>query len=77
MTTYRITSKAGGAHGIWDADSPAEALLALLRDAGYGENTVWVEDDHLTFSDDGTPQSGATYREMCGDLDDWLIEEVE
>ena len=41
MTTYDITSKSGATMGTYEGETPAEALAAMHRDAGY---TVTVED---------------------------------
>jgi hypothetical protein len=67
MTTYNITSKTGADHGDFKGATPAEALCAMLRDAGgYRVN---VEDDDVVFAnlDD---------REVCGGVDDWTIRPV-
>jgi hypothetical protein len=73
---YRITSTAGAPSGIWVADSEAEALLAMHRDAGCGADIVTVDAyGRMAFADDGAPEgAGASYREMLGGIDDWNIE---
>ena len=68
MTTYRIHSTAGADFGTYVAATPAAALLALHRDAGYDESAVVLKDGELSF--------GAGYREICGDVSDWDIAEV-
>lgn len=65
-TTYQIASKAGVFMGTFAADTPAAALLALHRHAGYGADQVWLVNDELVFSD------GAAQR-LLGDVDAWII----
>lgn len=67
MTTYQITSKAGADYGEWTADTAAEALAAMHRDAGYDDVTALG--DEVVFPDSET-------EEMCGGLDAWLVREV-
>lgn len=68
---YRITSKARADHGVWEGATPAAALLAMHRAAGYNANDVDIDLDgkSLWFRDLETEQ-------MCGDVDAWTIEEV-
>lgn len=66
MQAYRIESKAGEICGTYHGETPAEALLAMHREAGYGPDDAWIEDDELCFRDDDT-------REMCGDTTAWII----
>lgn len=68
-TTYTISSTAGVNFGTYEGVSPAEALLGLHRAAGYGEVTVWLDNDgDLAFCDE---ESAA----LLGDISDWIIEE--
>lgn len=67
---YRISSKAGADFGIWEGDSPAQALLALHRDAEYGPDIVWLEDDAFVFATEED-------RELIGGLSSWTVREIE
>ncbi len=67
MKSYTITSRASVDMGIYQGETPAHALAALHRDAGYQVSVD--EHDELVFKDDEE-------REICGDVDDWIIEEV-
>jgi hypothetical protein len=69
MREYRIHSKAGGDFGVWQGETPADALLALHRDAGYGPEVCWVEGE-LRFR-------SASERELLGDCGVWSVEEIE
>jgi hypothetical protein len=66
MTTYNITSKSGANYGDFEGATPAEALAAMHRDAGY---RVSVEGDEVAFASDAD-------REFCGGVDDWTIRPV-
>jgi hypothetical protein len=68
MTTYQITSKSGTDHGLHRGATPADALAALHRDAGYPD--VRAEGGAIVWPDDET-------RDLCGDLDAWTIREAE
>lgn len=63
MMTYTITSKAGADHGTWAGRTPAEALAAMHRAAGY---EVSADGDTMVWASDGD-------RQLCGDLRDWII----
>jgi hypothetical protein len=65
-TNHQISSTEGADYGTWEGTSPAAALLALHRDAGYGPETVDLVDGELVFGSDDD-------RELCGDVDDWVI----
>ena len=54
MTTYRIISNAGQDMGTYEADSEAEALNAMARDAGYADQSEAAE---VAGPFDGTVQS--------------------
>ena len=67
--TYRIWSKAGLEFTEWTpivADSPAEALAIIHRDAGY---VVSVLDDDVVFSNSDDAAA-------CGYVSDWIIKGV-
>ena len=66
MTTYDITSKSGATMGTYEGETPAEALAAMHRDAGY---TVTVEDGDVAFRSDDD-------RAVCGGVDEWTIRPV-
>lgn len=70
MNTYRIASKAGQYHGEYQGQTPAEALAALHRDAGYHGVHYNAEDDRIIWPSEET-------RGLCGDVGDWVIEEAE
>lgn len=71
MTRYRITSRSGADHGTYSGATPAEALLAMHRDAGYGPDVVWLdEDSDPVFCDD-------QMRYALGGVTDWHIEPIE
>jgi len=66
---YRIISEAGVDHGVWDGDTPAEALAAQHTDAGYpcvanGDDVRFLDDSHLD-ADGGS---------IAGYVDDWIFE---
>lgn len=63
---YRITSRAGKDYGLYSGTNPTQALAALHRAAGYRVSAV---DDQLQFPDEET-------RRICGDIKDWIVEEV-
>ncbi len=46
---YQISSKAGVYHGIYKGDTPEDAFLAMLRDAGYDkpEDVTGTVDDWI------------------------------
>ena len=79
MAKYQITSKCGRDMGIWDGENQLSVLISMHRDAGYGPDVVWIDDDaeDLEFADDIIPGPGASYREMCGGINDWIIKEAE
>jgi hypothetical protein len=66
MTTFNIISKSNANHGDFEGATPAEALAAMHRDAGY---RVSVEGDDVAFASDAD-------REVCGGVDDWTIRQV-
>ena len=66
---YQITSKASVDMGIFDGESPEEALLSMHRDARCGPAVVRIEDGRLVFGSDED-------RELCGDVEDWIIKEA-
>lgn len=63
---YEIESTAGVIMGVYEGATPAEALAAMHRDAGYD---VRAEGDRVVFPDAETER-------ICGGLDDWLVREV-
>ena len=69
MATFNISSAFNVDYGQWSGDTPADALLALHREAGYDENQVWLEDGELQFKNE-------EYRRLIGDTSDWQIERV-
>ena len=69
MTIYMITSGASIDLGTFSGESDSEALLAILRDGGYTAAQVWLEDGVLCFAADD-------YREMCGGVEDYRIEQI-
>lgn len=75
MSFYRITNQAGHTYGDYQGGSPAEALLTMHRDAGYGPAVVILDGDRLRFVS-GNPETAAEYARMCGNVEDFLIEEV-
>lgn len=66
MKNFRIESKAGVEMGVWSANTRAEALFAMHREAGYD---VTLIDDELLFK-------GDTDEALCGGLDCWYVTEV-
>ncbi len=73
---YQIYSTAGEDYGIWQGATPAEALAAMHREAGY---SCQVQDEQIVFDDDCNLSSpGPTgYREdLCGQVEDWDISEL-
>jgi len=60
---YRIYSSGGADHGSFPGRSPAAALAAMHRDAGYA---VRVRRGQLVF---GNPSDA----EACGTLDAWQV----
>lgn len=69
MSRYQIYSKAAVDMGIWEGDTEAHALLAMLRDAGYGPDQVWLDGEDLFFA-------AEDYEKMCGRRDAWLIRQA-
>lgn len=69
--TYLIRSTGGHEYGLFEGATPAEALLALHRDAGYGPDVVSMDGGRLRFAEgDGV---SASPRDLLGDVDDWEI----
>ncbi|CAO3460775.1 hypothetical protein [Azospirillum argentinense] len=68
---FRITSDTGLGMGEFEGATNAEALLALHREVGYGDDVVWLEegDSYLTFS-------SAENEQLLGDIGDWHITEI-
>ena len=66
MTTYEITSSTGNTMGTYEGTTPAEALAAMHRDAGY---RVRVDGGEIVFASEGDA-------EVCGGLDAWTVREV-
>lgn len=72
MQRWRIESKGGEDYGTWPGETPAEALLALHRKASHGPDRVDYDptgDGSLSFLD-------AETRELCGDVEDWIVTAV-
>jgi len=68
MTTYEILTLLGGtSYGTYQGRTPADALAAMHRDAGY---RVAVEDGALIWHDDADEA-------LCGGLDRWTVAPVE
>jgi hypothetical protein len=68
MTTYEILTLHGGtSYGTYQGRTPADALAAMHRDAGY---RVVVEDGELIWHDDADEA-------LCGGLDRWTVAPVE
>lgn len=89
MPTYQIISKAGQDMGTFEGATPAEALLTMHRDAGYGEDVVMLVEpggyrldfagddvDRADYPEGRRPEGAADYRTMLGDVDAWTIREV-
>jgi hypothetical protein len=78
-TRYQITSRSGADYGVWEAESPAAALLQMHRDAGIGASRAWLSADgaDVEFADDGEERPDATLREMAGGVADWDIAPAE
>jgi len=70
MARWSIVSRAGRDWGIWDGDTPEEALLRCHRDAGYGSDQVRLDGGQLRFADQDA-------KELLGDVCDWDIREVD
>jgi|15BtaG_2_1085339.scaffolds.fasta_scaffold00558_27 hypothetical protein len=69
MSNYQVSANSGNIMGTYEGNTPAEALLLCHRDAGYGEDQVWLDKDGgIVFIDEDT-------RILCGDLNDWFVEE--
>ena len=77
LNLYRITSRSGADHGVWQGRTPSEALCKLHRSAGYDvmydayrDCVVWrvgpVE----------TEAQARAKREECGDVEAWHFERV-
>lgn len=71
---YRITSRSGADHGTYSGATPAEALLAMHRDAGYGPDRV-----QLTHDDgrEAMRYHGVGTLVALGTIADWHIEPIE
>jgi len=67
MTTYEISTLGGTTYGTYQGRTPADALAAMHRDAGY---RVAVEDGALIWHDDADEA-------LCGGLDRWTVAPVE
>ena len=68
MQTYEILTLDGGtSYGTYQGRTPADALAAMHRDAGY---RVVVEDGALIWHDDADEVT-------CGGLDCWQVRRVE
>lgn len=70
--TYRIYSKQGDDYGAFKGETPAEAFLEMLHDAGYGPDVVTLTSDG-TDVDFGTNSNAAR---AAGHINDWTIEMV-
>lgn len=68
MYTYKITSKGGVEYGLYFGDSKTDALCSLHIDAGY-DVTYDRDADSLCFV-------SASDAELCGDVDSWIITEL-
>lgn len=62
MNTYTITNSHTGVNfGTYDGATPEDAILSMLRDAGYGDDVVWLSaDGDLEVCDE-------EYRDLLGD----------
>ena len=68
-TKYRITSKSGHHVGIYEGETANEVLLTMFRDAGFGPDWVWINNDgRLEFVDEETERD-------CGGEDKWTVTE--
>ncbi len=64
---YQITSRAGKEFGVWSGASPAAALAAMHRDAGYSK--VRAQGGAVIFAD-------ADSARVCGGLDSWEVRRI-
>ncbi|PHK94128.1 hypothetical protein CR162_15305 [Pseudoroseomonas rhizosphaerae] len=58
--------------GVHKGDTPAEAVLAHLRDIGYGPGTVNLVDGELVYA-----EGAENWLHVLGDLDRYTVREVE
>ena len=63
MQTYEISTLSGTSYGTYQGRTPADALAAMHRDAGY---RVTSEDGELIWHDDADEVT-------CGGLDRWNV----
>ena len=49
MAQYIITSTGGTEYGVWEAETPKDAFIAMLAEAGgeYGDSSVGTEEDWI------------------------------
>ena len=49
MAQYNITSTSGPDYGIWEGETPKDAFLSMIEDAGgeYGSQSVGTEADWI------------------------------
>lgn len=67
---FTITSKSGAEMGSFEGATPAEALVAMHRAAGYGRVDYDIDGDCIAWPDHETAA-------LCGDVDAWEIRESE
>lgn len=65
---YNITSRDGETQGTYAGVTPAHALAAMYRVAGYRVRVN--RSGKLIFADDGA-------QDLCGQIDDWIIRQVK
>lgn len=63
---YTIKTKKGVNLGIYEGATQEEAFINLMRDGGYTEEQVWIEDDEVCYY-------SADDMLMCGKPEDYQI----
>lgn len=71
---YRIYTIDGHNYGTHSGDSEIEALASMHNDAGY-PCYVLAGEDEITFHQGCN--LGADGQDICGQLDDWDVREVQ
>lgn len=46
---YSIKTKKGLDLGVYKGDSPEQAFINLMRDGGYTEDQIWLEDNEVCY----------------------------